>query len=248
MNLSAGIRGRDTSFRTNTHLTGFQERGRGSGVRIVYLEDGRVRELMYEPADGLHLMAMARTDVYGVSPSGKRMVLVGLGLDADKYRVVKSAGVRGAAASILCYDPAQAKEPPPPPAKPTVATGPSRGKNLPKLNLALCGGDLAAVKAFLDGGGDPNQPLVLVAANPGIHGEILTTPLRLAASGHPEVVKLLLERGAKPTILSIPGLTAMDMASKEMDAGYPQWAEGRKQVRKILHAAGAKRRQDAVKK
>jgi outer membrane protein assembly factor BamB len=238
MNLSSAIGSRGAAFREKVHVSGFWT-GNGSGVRIVHLGDGRIQELMYEPSDGLHRVAMVRTDAFALSPSGTRMVLVGLGNDDSKYRVVKSAGVRGATASILCFDPTQAKDAPKPPPLPAPV-----GKGADEMKAAVLAGDLAKVKALLDAGDDPNQTLMLVPGNP----PILTTPLRLAAAGHVEIVKLLLKRGAKPTLESVPGPTAMDFASKSQDPAYPQFADTRDEVRKILQEAGAKYRHFAPKK
>jgi ankyrin repeat protein len=100
---------------------------------------------------------------------------------------------------------------------------------------AIQRGDVNAVRAMLDAGQDPNQRIVITP-------DVVMTPLRLAAVGHPEIVRLLLTRGAHPTLEEVPGLTAMDMASETMDGAFKPFAQARVEVRSILRAAGAKYR------
>ncbi len=233
MGLAGAIKARGTAFRGDVHLCGFAD-PQGSGVRLVNLKDGRVGELRYEPVDTLHTMCAVRTGVYGLSPSGKRLVVVGLGLDADRYQSASSGGITGAKASLLCFDPTQPR--PQVQAQPKASAPPVPSHPLAN---AIARGDVEAVRARLDAGDDSNLVLVTDAGPP----IVLSTPIRLAAVGHPGVVRLLLARGAKPSWdEGIPGPTAMDVASEGLDAAHPQYAAGRAEVRSLLSAAGARTR------
>jgi outer membrane protein assembly factor BamB/ankyrin repeat protein len=237
MGLRGAIKARETAFRGDVHLSGFAD-GRGRGVRLVDLKDGRLDALRYEPPDPLHRLCMVSTEAYGLSPSGKRLVVVGLGLDADRYESASSWGIKGTKASVLCFDPTKPKPKAPSPESRAVA---SAGKGSPTdMMMAITRDDLEAVRAMLDGGADPNQKIVLGQPPHAV----ATTPLRLAATGqaHPGIARLLIERGAKPTLEEIPGPTAMDLASEEGDATFSQHVQQRGEVRAILRAAGAKGR------
>jgi outer membrane protein assembly factor BamB len=233
MGLRGAIRARGTAVRGEVYVCGFGD-SQGSGVRLVHLKSGRVEELRYEPVDPLHRICAVRTEVYGLSPSGKRLVVVGLGLDADRYQPASSGGLTGAKASILCFDPTQ-------PRPPAVAAPKAPAESVPPCPLAeaIGRGDVEGVRARLDAGDNSNLVMV-IDMGPPIG---MSTPLRMAAVGHPEIVRLLLERGAKTAFdEGIPGPTAMDAASEALDAQYPALAKGRAEVRSILKAAGARTR------
>ncbi len=237
MGLRGAIRGREAAFKDDVHWTFFSDH-KSSGLRFINLDSGKINTLLYEPADALHRITMVPTEVIGFSPSGRRLILVGLGLDSDKYRTAKSGGIKGAKASILCFDPFQKKPHYTPPLRSDRKIGTKIGKvKYPSMHAAILAGDINAVRAMLDNGEDPNQK---ISMNPAVSDQV-TTPLRAAAAGYPEIVRLLLERGAEfKTLEEIPGLTALDYASEQMDGGFPQFKEARKEVRTILKAAGAK--------
>lgn len=239
MGLRGAIRGRETAFRNDVHWSSFSDH-KSSGLRFINLDSGEINTLRYEPVDALHRITTVATEVMGLSPSGRRLVLVGLGLDSDEYRTAKSGGIKGAKASILCYDPFEKKPhyTPPPPPESGIETKIDRVE-YPSMFGAIANGDIDAVRAMLDSGEDPNQ---IIRYNPADSDQVIT-PLRAAAlgRGHPEIVRLLLERGAEfKTLEEVPGLTALDFASEHQDGGYPQFRESRKEVRAILEAAGAK--------
>lgn len=83
-------------------------------------------------------------------------------------------------------------------------------------------GDVALVRYHLRNGIDPNYQ----------HPELLTTPLiESAMHGHLEVVKLLLENGAKPEIQSIFfGYTALEVAKIKKHQAVIQVLESVTQV------------------
>lgn len=78
------------------------------------------------------------------------------------------------------------------------------GGDWKEMLTAAENGDLSLVEYHVKTGIDPNYQ----------HPELLTTPLiESAAAGHLEIVKFLLENGAKPEIKSVfDGLTALDVA------------------------------------
>ena len=241
------LRGRGAAFRAGCHVSGFSDR-EGSGARVVRLGDGRVDELRYEPPDPLQRGTRIPTEGYGLAPDGARLVLIGLGLDADRYQaesdttlVLRTKGVK---ASVLCYDLTQAR-----PEPPEHDVYQDLIPNLPVADLqqACLLGMSSAAERMLAAGADPDQRLLLTP--PGHEPAAYSTPLRLAAAGHPRLVQLLLAAGAKPTQLEIPGHTAADVASEEMDAAYahvPRYAARRRVVRELLAAAGAQRRPAAA--
>jgi outer membrane protein assembly factor BamB len=243
MGLRGAIAARGTAFRGDVHVSGFSD-GAGSGVRLVHLADGRVDEIRYEPTDPFHVVFRVLTEVAGLSPSGRQLVVVGLGLEAERYRSESSGGVTGVKASLLCFDPTQPKPvaPPEAPHAPTTAAAaPSSAAAAPPpaaMMGAISQGDVSAVRALLDAGMDPNMTIFATKGPP----EFAYTPLRFAAaSGKPEIVRLLLERGAKPTLEEVPGPTALDLASVTLDEPRPL-AQARAEVRFLLTAAGARRR------
>ena len=92
-----------------------------------------------------------------------------------------------------------------------------------RLRQQLNGGDIFAVRQYLDAGGDPNQcskynePILIIAASAGRTpivellleaGACVNSPnkfghtalLYAALNGHERTVKVLLERGADPSI------------------------------------------------
>lgn len=199
MGLRGAIRGRETAFKDDVHWTFFSDH-KGSGLRFINLDSGKINTLRYEPADALQRITMVPTEVIGFSPSGRRLILMGSGLDSDKYRTAKSGGIKDAKASILCFDSFQKKPhyiPPPPPER-KIGTKIEKVK-YPSMHAAILAGDINAVRAMLDSGEDPNQK---ISMNPAVSDQI-TTPLRAAAAGYPEIVRLLLEHGADPNT-SIP--------------------------------------------
>lgn len=78
------------------------------------------------------------------------------------------------------------------------------GGDWKEMLTAAENGDLALVQYHIETGIDPNYQ----------HPELLTTPLiESALAGHFEIVKYLLENGAKPEIKgAFDGLTALDVA------------------------------------
>jgi ankyrin repeat protein len=78
------------------------------------------------------------------------------------------------------------------------------GGDWKEMLTAAENGDLALVQYHIETGIDPNYQ----------HPELLTTPLiESALAGHFDVVKYLLENGAKPEIKgAFDGLTALDVA------------------------------------
>ncbi len=246
--LRYAFRSRGALFQHGYHVTGFND-AEGSGIRLVDLSTGRLKELRYEPRDPLLFATRVPTEVYGLSPDGKRLIVIGLGLDHANYRTAQSRNFRlkivGFQAAILCFDPTAPKPKPPKTAgkTATAAVGTKANRWLGKtkgMKQACMMGDTITVKKLLAAGADPNQRVLL--SPPGARQKLETTPLRLAAAGHPEIVTMLLKAGAKPTLLNVPGLTAMDIASPMMDAAYPQWKQQRPEVRRLLKAAGAKPR------
>jgi hypothetical protein len=82
---------------------------------------------------------------------------------------------------------------------------------LPALYFAAIGGDIAVAKRLLEGGGDINAKAESAAP---IHGAVM--------GGSPEMVRLLLERGADPSLPDYQGRGARKLAE---DLGRPEIAE-----------------------
>ncbi|MDX9999790.1 MAG: ankyrin repeat domain-containing protein [Polyangia bacterium] len=202
------------------HLHWFEDE-LGGGVRMVRLDDGGVETVRVGPRDVLHSMLAVGAATVALSPDGRKLVTINLGLGVDRYRRDSSAGVTGVSAAILCFDLTAPK-----PRRPASAPVPRGGLEASAKTFpdAVVLGVVEAARRFLDKGADPNGIIL-----PGTQ----FTALRYSAStGRVELVKLLLARGAKPTRLDVPGPTALDLAT----AG--KYAD----VVAMLEAAGAKRR------
>ncbi len=237
------LRARAGAFQGGSHLSGFTDTS-GTGVRIVNLETGEVDELRFEPPDPLQKATRVPTEVFGLSPDGSRLVLIGLGLDSSRYESTSETNLvlrlKGIKASILCYDPRQKKPTP----NGRSAPDPFAGMIFDTMKQASLLGHAPSLRILINKGEDPEQTILF--SDPGTKPTVYNTPLRLAAQGHPDAVKLLLDVGVKPTRLDLPGFTAMDIASEERDAFYtynPAFVSGRPAVRKLLEAAGAQRRE-----
>lgn len=135
-------------------------------------------------------------------------------VERDNVNLLSGTIKRRPASALAPPPPAPAPPPAKAPAKPTPAPGPRRRTGLDRaLVVAVRGGEAATVKSLLQQGADPNaqgsdSPLLLAArsGNAAI-GELLlkaggdaTVPGPLTEAikfGHPALVKLLLEWGAK---------------------------------------------------
>ena len=243
MELRGAINARKSAFKGSAHWSFFSD-SRGWGVRHIQLEDGTVDELRFEPADALRRLTGISTEVMALSYSGKKLVLIGLGMDSGLYRKTEVGGIRGPKASLLCFDPLSEKPvavPGQERSEPTRQPASEAGQNTnlypdiyPDLYYAIIIGDIDTVRYMLDHGADPNQVIDLGSFSPGT----VITPLRAAAVGHPDIVGLLLERGAElKTAEEVPGMTALGLSDESMDAVFPQFKDERKEVRTILKAA-----------
>ena len=89
----------------------------------------------------------------------------------------------------------------------------SQGSGLTPLMTAARTGHLGVVRALIDGGAEVNTKTF----------ETNSTALMWAlAAPHPEIVQLLLERGADPTIETTPGFTPLMFAARNGDVGMAE--------------------------
>lgn len=195
-------------FRDRWYVRPFYIGGRGRGVSIVDIDSGLRRDILYSP----HSMPLVGYGLdlpnFALSPSGERIAMVGVSLDTDRWERRDKWGTHVPNVSLLTYDLADFEA--------------SEDPVLPLTVLeAIVAGDYTALRGLLDEGDDPN----------GIEPETGLRPLHMAVSfKRPDLVRLLIERGADPRLedasgyppvqLTVPG----ELRDLLMAAGSPAYA------------------------
>ncbi len=196
------------------------EPGRGWSLVLVSLASGKRFELLLSPDNHPLALSAPNLPAFAIDPSGSRIVAKGLGLDAarfttferrvftpnDRFMYSDSSVWSIPYPSALSFDLATlpwAERPEHPAPSPSAAVAAKAQLN-DRLLAAAFACDPEATKAALDAGADVN----------GRDG-YGRTALMLAAESlkvykKADIVKLLLERGADPSLRDPDGWTAAD--------------------------------------
>lgn len=203
------------AFQSRYHVRPYREHvhQKARGVTLVDVENGRRTDLVFSPtvdaviAYGLDLPHAA------ISPSGNRMVVVGVGLRPERYEAYVKGKIRMPRPSLMAYDLASLRYRDPD----AQAAGPAQTVDgFSELVAAARKGNTLKVRRLLDRGVDPNPKQVTRFA-----------PIIVAAeNGYQDVVALLVKHGANVNY-AIGSRSALDFAKDPA-------------VRKILLDAGAK--------
>jgi outer membrane protein assembly factor BamB len=209
-----------SSLQSNFYIRPRYEPGRGWSLVLVELNSGRRFELLLSPDNHPLALSAPNLQPFAIDPSGSRIVSKGLGLDPTRFTTYEvrvftpnhkffmsdSSLYRIPYASVLSFDLAALAW-----AETPHRAAPSRGPAAPekkqlndRLLAAVFGCDTEATKKALDAGAEVNgrdqygQTALMLAAE------------SLIAYKKADVVKLLLERGADPSLKDPDGWTAAD--------------------------------------
>ncbi len=209
----------DSSIQAKYYLWPFFFHGRG--VTLVDLDTGKRHDLIFSPQ-------LLPLDVYGIdlptfhiAPDGETLLMAGVGMDSKKYEEYVKWKYRMPKPSILAYDlsefsftqesltqnkaqreAAEAKEKEKAIVKETQAIYAELNTKA-KIHMAAQYGNLKLVRSLLDSGVSANAP----------HPQDQSGPLIFAViGGNPDVVRLLIERGADIDAKTKEGKTALDIA------------------------------------
>lgn len=203
----------DNAFQGRYHLRPFLDRGHG--VTIVDLDTGRRADLIYSP----HIMAVENFGVNlpytAVDPDGRRLITVGVGLNADRYQETVKWKHRLPKTSVLAFDVARLRFVE---RNQALEATQARQEKLMKLPEQAFAGNLIVVRRLLDRGADINQRY---------HTGGFTALMFASKFGHEAVVQLLIERGADVTITNNDKQTAIDVAANS-------------RIKELLRLAGTK--------
>jgi outer membrane protein assembly factor BamB len=193
----------------------------GRGVTLVDLDSGKRHDLIFSPQ-------LLPLDVYGIdlptfriAPDGETLLMSGVGMDSKKYEEYVKWKYRMPKPSILAYDlsafsftqksltqskaereAAEAKEKEKAFVRETQAIYEELNSKA-KIHMAAQYGNLKLVRSLLDSGVSANAP----------HPQDQSGPLIFAViGGNPDVVRLLIERGADIDAKTKEGKTALDIA------------------------------------
>ena len=188
---------------------------------VIDLDSGKRCDLNITPVPA---NGHADKEAAAISPGGKWLAAVGVGLNADRYTPVKKRGIILPNSSVVLYDVAALPFNGHPPGDKAgrPAAGGKPAAAAANIGFMAAAGNYQGILAALEKGGDPNE----MFAN--------MTPLTLAASrGDKRMVALLLSYGADVNLKNKigGGSTAYDVLVNVADEN------DRRQIRNMLDKA-----------
>jgi len=210
------------TWQHNTALTGrYSLQTYPQLATVIDLNSGKRCDLNITPVPAT---GHADKETAAISPGGKWLAAVGIGLDADRYTPVKKRGMIFPNSSVVLYDvgklPFSGQIPGDKAGRP--ASGGKTAAAASNIGFLAASGNYQGILAALEKGGDPNEMLAEM------------TPLTLAASrGDKRMVALLLAYGADVKLKNNigGGSTAYDVLSNVADEN------DRRQIRDMLDKA-----------